>query len=117
MENAAGSSPKIAVKAVIMMGRKRSREPCDDAPRPAICLPIAQRWNEDTCKMASMTATPKMEMKPTAAETLKLVCVRQQRPHAAAAQGHDVGEHDQHVDQGTERHVQQHGHQGRRPRG
>ena len=62
VENAAGISPKMAVRAVIMMGRKRSREPWTTAS--SIGLPSKRaRWNEDTCKMASITATPKMDLK------------------------------------------------------
>ena len=40
-----------------------------------------------------MIATPKSEMKPTAAEMLKCVPVSQQRPDAAHRQGQHVGQH------------------------
>ena len=55
-----------------------------------------------------MMATPKIEMKPTAAEMLKLVPVRQQRPDAAHRQAEHVGQHHQGVQQRAEGQVQQH---------
>ena len=61
-------------------------------------------------------ATPKIDMKPTAAEMLKFVPVKQQRPHAAQAQGHHVREHQQRVHQIVEGQIEQHENRRQRQR-
>ena len=55
-----------------------------------------------------MTATPKMEMKPTAAEMLKFVCVRIKAQKPPQPDRHHAGEDQQHVDQRTKHAVEQH---------
>ncbi len=54
-----------------------------------------------------MMATPKREMKPTAAEMLKLVPVRYKRPNAADGQREDIGEDHDHVQNGSERNIKE----------
>ena len=82
---AAGSRPRMAVSEVIATGRSLSSAPRVTASRTV--APEARIWLKYEIRRTPFcTATPKIEMNPTAAEMLKLVCVsfRAQIPPIAA---------------------------------
>ena len=64
-----------------------------------------------------MMATPKIDVKPTAAAMLKFVPVRNNAQMPPKRQGHHVGQHDHRVEQRVECQIQQHEDQHQRQAG
>jgi len=73
VDMAAGKRPKIAVRAVIIIGRTRFSAPAGWTPGAENLQPHLVEVRD--CQQAVHDATPKIEMNPTAAEMLKLVSV------------------------------------------
>ena len=99
--------PRAAVSDVMTTGRTRSSAPRITASRTG--MPAPRIWLKYEIKSTpSCTATPKIEMNPTAAEMLNGVPRQPQCPDAAHRRGDHVDHDQQRVLDRVERGVEQH---------